>query len=413
MRTQNRVASLLVAAVLCAPLTLAACSSGSSSTSGSSGTSSSSGSSGSSGGDYQVGLSVDLSGPLASLGGPMRDGYASYFKQVNADGGINGHQVHLNVLDDQSTPTLGVANVKQFISQDNVSVIGALLSNVLVAAAPVAVANETPIMSNGTPNSSVFPAQPYVFAAGTLVGDEPGPMIQFASDRGEPAAAKVGIIMIQSAALSGFNSNLVKLSQQKGWKVVVNQQIPLTATSATSEALAAAHAKPNVIFCALLDPLFISAVKTLRQEGFTGLVINYDGGAAASTLQQLHDPNVAVISAYGYAGEVGATTGIAGYVEAAKAYGVNPSLPFEINGYAQAEIIATALKVCGYPCAGKNMENALEQVSSLNTGGVMVAPFTFSTTAHSGISGVQFFGWSSADNAPKAVSAVLPIPHIS
>ena len=186
MRTQYRVASLLVAAVLCAPLTLAACSSGSSGSSATSGSSGSSATSGSSGGDYQVGLSVDLSGPLASLGGPMRDGYASYFKQVNADGGINGHQVHLNVLDDQSTPTQGVANVKQFISQDHVSVIGTLLSNVLVAAAPVAVANETPIMSNGTPNSSVFPAQPYVFAAGTLVGDEPGPMIQFASDRGEP-----------------------------------------------------------------------------------------------------------------------------------------------------------------------------------------------------------------------------------
>jgi branched-chain amino acid transport system substrate-binding protein len=400
MRRKSRVAPLFLAATLAVSLALAACSSSGSG-------------SGSKGGDYQVGLTVDLSGPLASLGGPMHEGYAAYFKQINGSGGIDGHQVHLNVLDDKSTPTQGVANVKTFISQDHVSVIGALLSNVLVAAAPVAAGSDTPIMSNGTPNSSVFPVQPYVFAAGTLVGDEPGPMIQFASDKGEPSAARVGIIMIQSAALSGFNSNLVKLSQQKGWKVVSNQQIPLTATSSTAEATATAHAKPNVIFCALLDPLFISAVKTLRQEGFKGLIVNYDGGAAYSTLQQLHDPNVAVISAYGYAGEVNAPSGIASYVKAAKAYGANPELPFEINGYAQAEIIAKALKVCGYTCSGKQMRGALEKVSSLNTGGVMVAPFTFSATSHSGISGVQFFGWDSAANAPKAMSTVLPMPHIS
>ena len=137
-------------------LTLAACSSSGSTGSGG----------GSKGGDYQVGLTVDLSGPLASLGGPMHEGYAAYFKQVDGSGGINGHQVHLNVLDDKSTPTQGVANVKTFISQDHVSVIGALLSNVLVAAAPVAAGSETPIMSNGTPNSSVFPVEPYVYAAG-------------------------------------------------------------------------------------------------------------------------------------------------------------------------------------------------------------------------------------------------------
>jgi branched-chain amino acid transport system substrate-binding protein len=402
MRRMSRVAPIFLAATAAVSLALAACSSSGSSGSGG----------GSKGADYQVGLTVDLSGPLASLGGPMRDGYAAYFKQINASGGINGHQVHLNVLDDKSTPTQGVANVKTFISQDHVSVIGALLSNVLVAAAPVAAGSETPIMSNGTPNSSVFPVEPYVYAAGTLVGDEPGPMIQFASSKGEPSNARVGIIMIQSAALSGFNSNLVKLSQQKGWKVVSNQQIPLTATSSTSEAIATAHAKPSVIFCALLDPLFISAVKTLRQEGYKGLIINYDGGAAYSTLQQLHDPNVAVISAYGYAGQVNAPSGITSYVKAAKAYGANPKLPFEINGYAQAEIIAKALKVCGSTCSGKQMQGALQKVNSLDSGGVMVAPFNFSATSHSGIGGVQFFGWDSAANAPKAVSAVLPMPHI-
>jgi branched-chain amino acid transport system substrate-binding protein len=99
---------------------------------GSSGSTSSGG-----GAPYVVGITTDLTQATSAAGVPLRDGITTYFKFVNAHGGINGHKVQVIALDDQSKPDLGIANLKQLAQQYHaVAVTGFSTSSVQGALYP-------------------------------------------------------------------------------------------------------------------------------------------------------------------------------------------------------------------------------------------------------------------------------------
>jgi len=49
----------------------------------------------------RIGQSAPISGPLASVGVAFRDTALAVFKEVNAQGGINGREIQLVTLDDE------------------------------------------------------------------------------------------------------------------------------------------------------------------------------------------------------------------------------------------------------------------------------------------------------------------------
>lgn len=65
-----------------------------------------------------LGQSAALSGPAQRLGIEMRDGALAYFDHINAQGGINGHQILLKTLDDGYEATRAAANTKQLIEDE-------------------------------------------------------------------------------------------------------------------------------------------------------------------------------------------------------------------------------------------------------------------------------------------------------
>ena len=91
----------LTAGAAAIALTLAACSGGAAPGDGNGG----------GGGDadaYKVGVLVGLTGSYAALGEPEQKAIELYVKQLNADGGIDGHPVELVVLDSGSTESTAV-----------------------------------------------------------------------------------------------------------------------------------------------------------------------------------------------------------------------------------------------------------------------------------------------------------------
>ncbi len=72
-----------------------------------------------------VGVDAALSGFGGSLGEEEVGPIQAYFDMVNAQGGVNGRMLKLDVLDDQDNTTVMAANVRRLVSQDHVfSVIG-------------------------------------------------------------------------------------------------------------------------------------------------------------------------------------------------------------------------------------------------------------------------------------------------
>ncbi|HEX3956129.1 MAG TPA: ABC transporter substrate-binding protein, partial [Trebonia sp.] len=104
MRANKRLIS--IAGVGCAlAAALAGCSSGGSSSAAAGPASSGAAASGaaSASGDYVIGVDDVLSGPLASYGQSFLTNARAAVNYVNANGGVNGHQVKLATADSAAT----------------------------------------------------------------------------------------------------------------------------------------------------------------------------------------------------------------------------------------------------------------------------------------------------------------------
>ncbi|WP_395700311.1 ABC transporter substrate-binding protein [Aquabacterium sp.] len=68
----------------------------------------------------RIGQSAPISGPLARVGVACRDAALAVFADVNAQGGIGGHEIELVTLDDEDRPERTAVNVKLLAAQHQV-----------------------------------------------------------------------------------------------------------------------------------------------------------------------------------------------------------------------------------------------------------------------------------------------------
>jgi branched-chain amino acid transport system substrate-binding protein len=108
-------------------LTVSACGGGSSGGAAASG----SGSSTSAGPPIVIGASLPLTGDFAQPGGEAKKGYEIWRDMVNADGGLLGRQVELNIVDDASSQDTIVTDYTKLITQDKVDLLLGTFSSLL------------------------------------------------------------------------------------------------------------------------------------------------------------------------------------------------------------------------------------------------------------------------------------------
>jgi branched-chain amino acid transport system substrate-binding protein len=355
-------------------------------------------------GEYQLGASSDLTGPLSSLGAPYANGLQAYFNYMNSHGGINGHGAKVSVLDDASNSTTGTANVRGFLNSGD-SAIFIYSSFVAVAAAPLIGQSKTPAMLLAPTAAQLNPVNPQLFSTGQALSSEAQPMIAFANKTVKKAGARVAIIAEQSPILATLDAQIVALAKSKKMDVVSNQTVPSDASTAVPQATAVAAAKPDVVIFELADPLAISAQTTLRQQGLKVPIISYPGGSALSTLQKLQDP---LYYGLGTATSLDPTPAdgpqMATFFKAAKAANLNPLQSNVLNGYIQAYVIGAGLKACGYPCNGAQLTKALNSLGKVNMGGLSNGTWTYSAKNHTGSTFTQVLHWDTSAKTVKTVS---------
>lgn len=405
MRTSRR-RSAHVAAAAATALTVAALSgcAGSSSTSG--GGSNGGGASG----NYEIGSTSDLSGAIAFEGSGLRDGINAWVKAVNAKGGINGHKVNYSPLDDASNPTTGLANAKQLASANVSAILGWGLSNVIVSAMPALQHNDLPIIAQSLTSDQLSPPQSLIYGGDFTIAGEAEPEVSFTKTLmqkagvGSPRASILGYVSTVDAE---FRSNAEKLIKNNGWSVGTTQVVQLSDTDITSAVQQIVNSKPDVVISSVVDPQAILLVRGLRQAGVRAPVINYDGGSAFGTLQTLADPDFYVLRPYGYSTDD--SPGIKAYDAATAAANVKPDASFVINGYTQGLALEAALKKCGYPCKSSALTKILGNLGSVDTGGVTVAPLSYTKSSHEGVSSGVMYRWDSTAGKPVQASHPLPV----
>jgi branched-chain amino acid transport system substrate-binding protein len=93
----------------------------------------------------QIGALTSLTGNFAPWGVQVRDGMQLAVDEINADGGVDGRPLELEVADDQSDPDQAVTEIERLIEDGAVGIGGTISSDVGLATATIAEELETPL----------------------------------------------------------------------------------------------------------------------------------------------------------------------------------------------------------------------------------------------------------------------------
>jgi branched-chain amino acid transport system substrate-binding protein len=387
--------------VACA-LILAACSSSSGSSATTSGQKTS--------GTVHLAWIGDLTGPVAGLGVPTNNGFLTYVAQVNASGGVNGKNIVVDTLNDNSDINMARVDLQQAQSNGDLGVYGGMASQLWGPLAASAATSKMLQLTVGVTDNEIYPPKPYVYRSQLGSQDFVSTQIGFIqqdliAQKKVPAKPKVAIFMYSSATTQTmdtlFNSEFKKL----GWPVVADVSITTTATNASTQAAQVAAAKPDVVVSAWLDSDAPFIMQALTQQGYSGPVVDFVGADAQSTFKAINNPQYFADTAYIYPTD----TTVAGAVNMLKwanksGHSSGTTSPFFTQGYVQAILAVDALKKCGSSCTPVSLNSATNTLGNVNVFGLGFN-VGLTPTRHVAAGASRFYSW---DNQGQTVVAAGP-----
>jgi branched-chain amino acid transport system substrate-binding protein len=396
MRVQRRHRTITGAGLAALSLlALAACGNGAG---GADAAGNGSSSSGSSGGTYNIVLISDLSGDFSSVSAPGAAGAEVAVDNINASGGVNGKKLNLQVLDSQSSPSMALTAAQKAIAENPLALI--MLSGSAGASAITSLVQSAhvPFLSPALTDTSVYPAQPYLYQPSLTAQQDAQAMYQFVKqhENGSLAGKVIDIAAINSPYVAVIVKDVSTLLKGSGGKVASVEQYDLPLASFATQADAIARDKPNVVltFGSTDDTVVVS--KALTAAGVGALQVGIPSGAGQATLQQIGSANYYGMTADPYPSELPSVLAIAG------SYGKKAEMSgsiFSMSGWVAVYTLADALKLCGDSCSSTALNGALQRVSNYTVpDGVSYGPVTFSGSDHAAVSTVRFRSYDPASH---------------
>ena len=152
------------------------------------------GNGGGEGGDGASSIKVGIMGPHtgdnSSYGLACLNGAQLYFKQLNADGGVNGKQIEAVVYDTKGDATEAVNAYNRLVQEDGVTgIVGSVLTGPTIAVAQASVADNMPCVTPSATAADVVTYGSNYFRACVTDPEQGRVMAHFASEQGSKNVA--------------------------------------------------------------------------------------------------------------------------------------------------------------------------------------------------------------------------------
>ena len=215
----------------------------------------------------RIGLLLSLTGPAAPFGIPERDAIEILVKKINAEGGVNGRLIELSLYDEATNPTESARGATQLIQKDKVvAIIGSTTGSGTLAAAPVAMRYEVPMLApNGTVSVTAKENKFYPWVFRTLTGDltNTDTMLRRAVAGG---AKRIGVFYQEDAYGKNTADFLQDLAKRNGYEIVGVASAPMNSTDLTPQATRIRNSNPDVVLIQASAPSLGAAfVRAARQ----------------------------------------------------------------------------------------------------------------------------------------------------
>jgi branched-chain amino acid transport system substrate-binding protein len=224
-------------------------------------------------GPLTIGMSLPMTGPVADVSKSGLQGYQLWASQLNAAGGLLGHQLKLDVLDDGFDPNQTATDYTRLISQDRVNLLLGTFSSLLNAPASAIAARQGMLYVEPSGGAATLFTRGFTnlfFAQPGTTTSEPDRFAAWitslpASQRPATAAYVTQDDPSASPAVAVFRTRL----QALGIKTVYDQTYEPSTTSFDAIASSVAHARPQLIIQGAVADDGAAFVRSLEKLNFS------------------------------------------------------------------------------------------------------------------------------------------------
>ena len=256
----------LAAAGTVAALVLAACGGSSAPGGGGSG-------GGADAGPLTIGISLPLTGDFSQPGGEAKRGYEVWRDMVNADGGLQGRQVKLKIVDDASNQDTVVSDYTKLITQDKVDLVLGTFSSLLnFPASAVAEKNGYVFVepAGGAPDMFTRGFEYLFFAQPATAPHQADVFVDYIKSLPADTRPKTAAYPTQD---DPFTRPVIESMQQQlealGVKTVYSEVYPADTTNFQTIANTLKNKKPDLIAQGAVFEDGVGLVRSLKQLGYT------------------------------------------------------------------------------------------------------------------------------------------------
>lgn len=292
---------------------------------------------GSEDGPIVIGVNVEQSGPASVQGQAYADAVTLLAERINADGGVMGREIELEIVDNQTDQTQAVTLTNQLVQQDVVAMIGPGTSPTTLGAMDVILSSGIPTISMGSADAISDPASehPNVFKSpqrGTLIAEE---LAQLFEDEG---ISRVGLIAVNNAYGEDGVSAMEGLAAEGRIELAGVERFEASDTEMVAQLNSLRSAGAEAILCWAIPPGAPTVRRTAVEDLGIEIPMYFDAGAGAELFTELagesangaivvqpkhliwdevpdDDPQAEVLQTFGeaYTSEYGQMSGFAGY----------------------------------------------------------------------------------------------------
>jgi branched-chain amino acid transport system substrate-binding protein len=196
-------------------------------------------------------------------------------KWTNAHGGINGHPVHLIVVDDAGDPAQGLSEVKALVQQDHVIAIVGSDAGSASSWLPYLEQQHVPVIGGSAAGYSAS-APGYTFPASLSVTALETASYQLSKLAGD---TKVGQFMALGAGqnLTQYESALQLAAKAAGTNIVYATAVSPTSPDYTAPCLSLKNAGANMAIVGISPAVTLNIMQTCLQQGYHGSFMTTSG----------------------------------------------------------------------------------------------------------------------------------------
>jgi ABC-type branched-subunit amino acid transport system substrate-binding protein len=320
-----------------------------------------------------VGQFAAFSGAASQLGQRMRAGIETYFKAVNAQGGVHGRQLKLVTRDDGYEPEKAKEAVKALIEQDKVfALVGSVGTPTGLAAVPILTQAGVPIVGMFTGAQALRePFNKYVFHVRASYFDETERNVQHLTTLG---VKKIAVFYQNDAygkaGLEGVERALAK-RQLKPVATATVERNTVQVAKALETILAAT---PEAVVQISAYKACAAFIKQSRAKGYGGQFFNVSFVGSKALADELGEAGAGVVISQVVPFPYIPSTAVVREYQQRMAEAGDKEIDFSsLEGYLSAKVFVEGARRAGRNLTRESLITALESMHDYNMGGFSVS----------------------------------------